>query len=70
MNRQPIAHKGDDKVKANADFRVISMPNGMWRAQHKRGEGSQTHDPWEPIGPITDQVTAIALMNGKAAAAN
>ena len=54
MSRKPIYDKENSKL------RVVSMPNGLWQFQQLGGgKGTREHDPWLPMGPITDLQTAL-----------
>jgi hypothetical protein len=65
MDRQPIYHE------TRSQYRVISMPNGLWLAQTFRGrkdnKPDKTRDPWVALGhrPTTLQ-TALNQMGAAA----
>jgi hypothetical protein len=42
--RQPVYSKKD------RNYRLVSRPNGLWRAEQHTGEPkSNTSDPWRPL---------------------
>lgn len=61
MSRKPIYHED------NKNFRIISMPNDQWQAQHKVGEGGDNHiDPWKPLTRPVSKAAAEFHMNERA----
>lgn len=45
MNRSPVY------AKKNEGYRIVSVPNGLWRVQERAVGKSKTRDPWENISP-------------------
>jgi hypothetical protein len=59
MERTPVYSK-------NGEYRIVSVPNGLWRLQHTSGaKGSRTFDPWQNISHAIDFSAASSLLKAR-----